>query len=79
MAAAYAVSARSARSDRYRTTRRDRMTVPSPAGADGRAAPAARTSRPSSTATEPVGASWAEIVIGWTETTFYLFDPQSWR
>ena len=29
--------------------------------------------------TEPVGSSWAEIVIGWTETTFYLFDPQSWR
>jgi len=28
---------------------------------------------------EARGVSWSELIVGWTETTFYLFDPQSWR
>ncbi len=78
MAAAYAVSARISEVRPYRTTRRDRMTVRSP-----RVSEAGRLPREELAAefdgSEPVGPSWAEIVIGWTETTFYLFDPQSWR
>lgn len=78
MTAAYAVSARISEVRPYRTTRRDRMTVPSP-----RLSEAGRLPREELAdefdGTEPPGASWAEIVIGWTETTFYLFDPESWR
>ena len=28
---------------------------------------------------DPLGDRWAAIRDRWTELTFYLFDPQSWR
>ena len=28
---------------------------------------------------DPMGDRWAAIRDRWTELTFYLFDPQSWR
>lgn len=76
--AAYAVSARISDVRPYRTSRRDLV---------GRSTPlviaAERPPREEQAAEfdgrEPTGRGWADIVISWAETTFYLFDPQSWR
>jgi hypothetical protein len=76
--AAYAVSARICEVRPNRTSRR-----PDAARDTTRVIDAGRPPREELAAEydghETSGPSWADIVIGWTETTFYLFDPQSWR
>jgi hypothetical protein len=77
--AAYAVSARISDVRPYRTTRR----APAMAAAVELIAeplpPTVGTAPAEYDGREPDGPSWADLVLDWTETTFYLFDPQSWR
>ena len=76
--AAYAVSARISEVRPYRTSRRAR-----PPDATPRVIDAGRPPRDELAVEfdghEPAGPSWADVVVSWAETTFYLFDPQSWR
>jgi hypothetical protein len=76
--AAYAVSVRIVEARPYRASRRDEMAAAPPRMVD-----AGRPPREELAAEfdgrEPAGPSWADLVVSWTETTFYLFDPQSWR
>jgi hypothetical protein len=76
--AAYAVSARISEVRPYRTSRRGAT-----AGVAARIVEATRPPGEEAAVEfdgrDLAGPSWADILLGWTETTFFLFDPQSWR
>lgn len=77
----YAASARlQGGSTRFVAVAADRRPIthepvaPSPEGADrGRAEPARRP------AIERLASRWDDLREAWAQTTFYLFDPESWR
>jgi hypothetical protein len=75
--AAYAASARISAVRPYRTSRRELSAV-AISVSEVADLPLERAA-PEFDGREPDRRSWADIVISWTETTFYLFDPESWR
>lgn len=76
--AAYAVSARISEVRPYRTSRRSEAARVAPRIVEA-TGPPREESAVEFDGGDAAGPSWADILIGWAETTFYLFDPQSWR
>ena len=77
--AAYVVSARIHEVRPYRTSQRGSAIVAAVPGSAANEPGVSDDTALEFDGREPVGRTWADVVIEWTETTFYLFDPQSWR
>jgi len=77
--AAYAVSARISEVHPYRTSHRASVIAAAVLGTSPSETFELDSVAPEFDGREPVGRTWADVVIEWTETTFYLFDPDSWR
>lgn len=81
---AYVVAARICDVRPYRTSRRDEAVAASARALERSALPATSDEGRVSDIVEfdgrePDRRGWTDVVVGWTETTFYLFDPESWR